>query len=103
VEHEERRNGYIADLLVARGEADVAWQLVRTALSEMSREGAGTVMTLAPPGSYLYAILRRFGFRPTRAETSFTFELVPLDPSLSIAELSDPATWHLTGGDFDVI
>lgn len=103
VDHGERRNGYLADLFVARGDDATAWGLIKVALQQMSAEGAGTVMTLAPPGSPLYATLRRCGFLSTRAETAFSFEIVPLDPSISVAALSDPAEWHLTGGDFDVI
>jgi hypothetical protein len=103
VEHEGRKNGYLADLLAARGDDATAWSLVKAALEYLSAEGAGTVMTLASPGSDLYSTLRRFGFWPTRAATAFSFEIVPLNSLASVAELSDPREWHLTGGDFDVI
>ncbi|MGA7731257.1 MAG: GNAT family N-acetyltransferase [Chloroflexia bacterium] len=103
VDHGERRNGYLADLFVARGDDATAWALIKFALLQMSAEDAGTVMTLAPPGSSLYATLRTCGFLPTRAETAFSFEIVPLDQAISVEALSDPAEWHLTGGDFDVI
>jgi hypothetical protein len=103
VDHGERSNGYIADLLFRRDDEGTAWSLIRFALDQLSRSGAGTVMTLAPPGTVLYATLRRFGFLPTKAETSFSFEVVPLDPNTSIDSFSNPADWHLTGGDFDVI
>lgn len=103
MEHGERRNGYIADIFVARGDLDAAWRLVSYALSRLSEQGAGTVMTLAAPGSDLYSYLRKFGFMPTKAETSFSFEIVPLDRRFDVSANSNPADWHLTGGDFDVI
>lgn len=103
VDHGERRNGYIADIFVARDDKAAAWALIKTALHRLSEMGAGTVMTLAAPGSLLYAILRGCGFLPTRFETAFSFEIVPLDPSISVGALSVPGDWHLTGGDFDVI
>ena len=86
-----------------RGDPGAAWALIKFALQQMSEEGAGTVMTLAPPGAALYSLLRRFGFLPTRSETSFSFEIVPLRDDVSVQQLSDPSDWHLTGGDFDVI
>jgi len=103
VNHGERKNGYLADLFVARGDASAAWTLVKFALQHLSEQGAGTVMTLAPPGGSLYKLLRRFGFLPTRSETAFGFEIVPLRDEISVQQLSDPWEWHLTGGDFDVI
>jgi hypothetical protein len=99
----ERRNGYIADLFMDRSDETVAVALIQAALKRLSQLGAGTVMTLAPPESVLYAKLRRSGFLPTKTETAFTFEIVPLSSDLSIEALSDPKEWHLTGGDFDVI
>lgn len=103
IDHGERRNGYIADLFVRRGDIGAAWSLVKFALEHLSNEGAGTVMTLAPPGSELYSAMRKFGFLPTKNETAFSFELVPLSPDVSVESLANPADWHLTGGDFDVI
>lgn len=103
VGHGERRNGYIADLLVERDAKEVAWALINAALVKMDREGAGTVMTLAPPGSPLYSTFRNCGFLPTKSETAFSFEIVALDPTFEIQSVANPADWHLTGGDFDVI
>ena len=103
VDHAERRNGYIADLFLARGDRTAAVALIRNALWNLSEQGAGTVMMLAPPGSYLYALLRGLGFLPTRSETAFSFEIVPLNDDISVEALADPHNWHLTGGDFDVI
>ena len=103
VDHGERRNGYLADLFVARGDDHAGWALVNAALRYLSEEGAGTLMTLAPPHSPLYSMLRKFGFLPTRTETAFSFEIVPLSPEVSVQSLADPGDWYLTGGDFDVI
>lgn len=101
--HSGRTTGFIADLFVAAGAQGVGWGLIKAALSALSRDGAGTVMTVAPPGSPLYGMFRQCGFIQASAEASFSFELVPLNTALSVDDLSDPADWHLTGGDFDVI
>ncbi len=103
VEQGEHRNGYLADLFVARNDRAAAWALINQALHQLSLEGAGSVMTLAPPGSALYDLYHKLGFLRTRAETAFSFELVPLDPTISVDALSNPRHWYLSGGDFDVI
>ena len=103
VEHDDRKNGYIADLFVSRDDFSAASALIGAALTGLSRQGAGSVMTLAPPGSALYQLLRKCGFLPTHSKTAFNFEIVPLDSAVSVDALRDPRHWHLTGGDFDVI
>jgi hypothetical protein len=60
-------------------------------------------MATGAPGSALYSQLRSVGFLPGRAATSFMFEIVPLNPTIQVPALADPAAWHLTAGDFDVI
>ena len=93
--------GYIADLFTAPDTLNVARALLGTALDDLWRRKAGSVMAAAPPGSSLDHILRTVGFRPMRA--AFSTELVPLDPSLDVAALARRESWHLTAGDFDVV
>jgi hypothetical protein len=99
----ERRTGYIADLVVGRGDRACAAKLIAAALNVLHTQGAGSVMTLAPPRSVTARYFRWLGFLPTAGSTAFTFEVVPLDSTLDLATLSEPADWLLSGGDFDVI
>ncbi len=102
-ERGERLNGYIADVFMAPDDVATAAALVKSALDDLSARGASMVLATAPPGSTLYSRLRGLGFLPTRRGTAFNFEIVPLQPDVEIAALSDPRAWHLTAGDFDVV
>jgi hypothetical protein len=96
-------NGYIADIFMGRKDAATASALVKSALDDLSARGAGMVLASAPPGSPLYHRLRGLGFLPTPRQTAFNFEIAPLQPNIDPARVSDPGTWHLTAGDFDVV
>src|SRR5205823_13434929 len=95
------RTGWIADLFTAPDGERVAAALLTAALDDLWAQGAEWVRALASPGAPLNRLLRAGGLRP--APGAFPFELVPLDPGLDLAALSDPAAWLLTGGDFDVV
>ncbi|MEO6349357.1 MAG: GNAT family N-acetyltransferase [Candidatus Limnocylindrales bacterium] len=92
--------GVLAELLCRDGDRAVANTLVRAALEDLWQRGAGTVHALAPAGGPLEATLRAQGFR-SRPE-AFTFMYVPLS-DVAIGLSRDPALWHLSGADFDVV
>jgi hypothetical protein len=96
-------DGYIADIFVGRNDTATTAALVLSALDNLSARGAGIVLATAAPGSALHRQLRRVGFLPARRWTAFNFEIAPLQPDVDPASLSDPRTWHITAGDFDVI
>ncbi|MDQ5823751.1 MAG: GNAT family N-acetyltransferase [Chloroflexota bacterium] len=98
-----RVNAYIADIFMARNDLATTAALLKCALDDLSARGASMVLATAAPGSTLYRQLRGLGFLPTRRGTAFNFEIVPLQPDVDIAGLSDPRTWHITAGDFDVV
>jgi hypothetical protein len=98
-----RLNGYIADIFMAQDDGATTAALVKSALHDLSARGASMVLATAALGSTLYRQLRGLGFLPTRKETAFNFEIVPLQPNVDIDTLSDPSTWHITAGDFDVV
>jgi hypothetical protein len=98
-----RRNGYIADIFMAQNDIVTLSALLKSALDDLSARGASMVLATAAPGSTLYRRLRGLGFLPTRRGTAFNFEIVPLQPDVDIAGLSDPRDWHITAGDFDVV
>ena len=98
-----RANGYIADMFLGRNDPATASALVMRALDDLSARGVGIVLATAAPGSPLYRQLMRLGFLPARRWTAFNFEIAPLQPGVDLTRLSDPRTWHITAGDFDVI
>lgn len=98
-----RINGYIADIFMARDDTATTAALVKSALDDLSAGGAGMVLATAAPGTTLHRRLKGLGFLPTRGRTAFNFEIVPLQPDVDIAALSDPGAWHITAGDFDVV
>lgn len=97
----ERVTGYIADLFVAPDGDAVTAALLEAALDDLSAQGVGMVLASGAPGSALYRRLRGLGFLPV--QLPFNFEWVPLAPPADPATLADPAAWHLTVGDFDVV
>jgi hypothetical protein len=96
-------NGCIADIFMGRNDAATTSALVKSALEDLSARGAGMVLATAPPGSALYQRLRGLGFLRTPRRMAFNFQIAPLQPDVDPATLSDPRTWHLTAGDFDVV
>lgn len=96
-----RAAGYIADIFTAPDAPNVARALLGTALDNLWQQKAGSVRATAVPGSTLHSLLSMVGFRPMSA--AFGTMIIPFDPSLDVAKLSNGMSWHLTGGDFDVV
>ena len=55
------------------------------------RAKATTVRIAASPGSWLHSFACWAGFTPL--QVGFRFEVVPLNPALDVAELSDSSAW----------
>ncbi len=91
----------IAEVSAAQGDSVGFRSLVRATLARLVKAGVDVVRTLAVPGSFSHAEFRRVGF--LRSRYSFGVEHVALDPALASVDLQDPAVWHLSGGDFDVV
>lgn len=96
-----RPTGYIADLFAAPDAVAIPRVLLGRALGDLWARRVGSVMATALPGSSLDRLLKATGFKPMPA--AFSTEMVPLDPSLDLAHLSEQGSWHLTAGDFDVV
>jgi predicted N-acetyltransferase YhbS len=94
-------NAYIADLFTAPEEREATKALLGGALQDLWRAQAGVVMVTAVPGSCLHRLLREAGGRPSSA--AFQYDLIPLDSSLDIKELANPALWLSSGSDTDVV
>jgi len=101
LESDERITGFVADLFTAPGDMVTARSLLAAALDHFDEAGAGSVLAVAAPGSPHYAQLAKHGFHPL--QTGFSFEVVPLSASVDPAQLGNPAAWHLTVGDFDIV
>lgn len=99
----QRTNGHIADIFAARGDLAVVNCLAVSALEAITRGGGGLAYTLAVPGTDLYKTLRKLGFFATPREHSFSYEAVPLDPSVTLDTVGTANVWHAAGGDSDVI
>jgi hypothetical protein len=95
-----RTSAYLADLQCARSDLQARDALLAYAIAEARRGGAASLHALAVPGSAEFSALRRLGFFPRR---EFRVEIVPLRAGLPLDRLRDPARWHLTGSDFDVV
>jgi hypothetical protein len=96
------RTGFIADLFASRNDRQAVAALALAALESLRISGAGMGVTLAVPGTALYATLRRLGFFSASVNTSFSFEAVPLG-DVEAASLGGAGDWHVAGGDSDVI
>jgi hypothetical protein len=92
--------GWIADLFGLRADREARRALLRWALLLLRQEGVELASALVAHGSQLDAELLAAGF--THGDAG-DFCVIPLDPELSLAGLEDPAAWHLTGGDFDLV
>jgi hypothetical protein len=93
--------GVIADLFADEDDPLAFSALLAAVVDDLDRAGAATVATLALPGSPLEGRLRRAGF--LRRRSSFGVQIVPLDATLPMDVLLDPARWIIAGGDFDVV
>ncbi|MGB3217777.1 MAG: GNAT family N-acetyltransferase [Anaerolineae bacterium] len=96
-----RMTGFIADLFTAPADEPARLALLAQALRVLYDLGAEKVATLALPTSPLYHSLAQAGFRP--ALGAFTVRVRPLAQALDLDTLRQPASWYLTGSDFDVI
>lgn len=94
--------GFVADMLAPRADQAARDALLAAALAEMRAAGAVAATALATPGTWLWTALRRAGFVWGR-KGAFSVQLAPLAASLPLDVLRDPGSWHLAGGDFDVI
>ncbi len=90
-----RRIGYVAESGVVSDEAIVHDMLLAAAVSDLDREGAELVSSLAVPGTPADKALRRAGFLFSWG--SFKVQIVPLQAQTPLS-LSD-----VCGGDFDVV
>jgi hypothetical protein len=76
--------------------------LLGAMIDHAARLGATVFDALVVPNSPEHKSLSRAGFLfedPRQAEV----ELVPLDPELPFETVSDPRSWYLLGGDFDLV
>jgi hypothetical protein len=95
-----RRIGRIADVFAGANDA-AASALLSAAVSDLRARGADSATLLVAVGSRLYATARSAGFFLKRGDYATSF--IPLAEGVEMAAISNPALWHLTGGDFDVI
>jgi hypothetical protein len=93
--------GYVAEVLVPRNEPAVLSTLVAHVSRSLRAEGAHLVAAQIPPGTGLYAALRRAGFIASWGD--FSVQLVPLASALPVQALRDPRNWTMWGGDYDSI
>jgi hypothetical protein len=92
--------GTLADLF-APGDDGALRTILSASLQSLRAAGADRALALSAPGTRVDKALSSAGFVQRRR--GFSFELVPFDEHLPWEELSDPARWHLSGGDFDVV
>jgi GNAT superfamily N-acetyltransferase len=78
----------------------VSFALMRGAIEHLKVLGAESVSTLAIPESPYDQQFNRIGFSRSK---SFGFGVLPLTPDVSREFVNDPRSWHLLGGDFDVV
>ena len=95
------REAVIAEVFAPRADMAAQHGLLRAALEDFYAARAWRIVTLAAPGNWIDAMLRRVGFLPDRH--AFEVMLRPLASGLSLARLSDPAQWFISGADFDVV
>jgi hypothetical protein len=94
-------NAYIGDIFAGPEDRDTVAALVGAALDDLWGMGVGMAMVTAVPGSALYDALRQLGGRPSAA--AFLYDLIPLDETLPIETIADPALWLASGSDSDVV
>ena len=99
----ERRTGYIADIFTARDDLPALAALIAGALESFRQSGVALGLALAVPDTSLQYVIRKLGFQSTPAAMSFSFEAVPLDPTLQLGTQGSIGDWHVAGGDSDVI
>jgi hypothetical protein len=102
VQHEAGRvTGFIADLFTAPADEAARQALLTGVVRLLYDLGAEKIATLAVLATSLHHSLVQAGFRP--ALGAFTVKARPLAQALDLEMLRQPAAWHLTGSDFDVI
>ncbi|MGH0033836.1 MAG: GNAT family N-acetyltransferase [Myxococcota bacterium] len=100
------RGGFIVDLLVAPGEVEAGRALLDTFAETARREGAELLSALRPRSGATGQALGRFGFRriPERLHPQvIRFSVRGLGRFAGRPELVDPASWHLSWADTDVV
>jgi hypothetical protein len=93
-------SAYMAELCAARADVATRNSLLADLIDRLRETPAGSLHTLAIPGTSEFSWLRRAGFLPREA---FTVQFVPLMSSLPVEQMLDRQRWSLTGADFDVV
>lgn len=98
---ESRTTGWIMDLFTAPGDRATRAALLRAALDDLYRSGAGSARALVPVGAPLEAELRRFGFFTSPGH--YDVSMVPAKPDMPASAFRDPNRWLTMLGDFDTL
>lgn len=98
-ESEGRRFAFLAELV--GDDPEVERSLIDDAVGFFTERSVVAIATLAIPGTGLYQAFRRRGFLFTWGR--FAVHWLPLSDDPPLAELRDPNSWEMAGGDYDVI
>jgi hypothetical protein len=93
--------GRIADIFAAADDRTTQDALIKAANRHLARLGADSAATLVAVGSPAYSVFRRNLFLLSRGEYKVSF--ITPSSDVTLEQLSNPADWHLMGGDFDVV
>jgi hypothetical protein len=93
--------GRIADIFAARNDRQTQDALIKAANRHLARMGADSIATLVAVGSPTYSVFQRNLFLLSRGEYKVSF--ITPSSEVTLEQLSNPAVWHLMGGDFDVV
>ena len=96
----EARVAQIVEVFTRPDDRQAFAALLRFALSMISAEGAEVVRTLATPGTLSFEAFRRAGFF---VRGKGMIEHIPLDASLTQAEIGEARDWHFAAADFDAV
>jgi len=94
------RRANVAELLVDPDDNQAAIRLLDSVVHDLYLSGTGTVSTLAPARGHVADVLRSCGFR--RRSVGFTIAAIALDAGPDLEQLTDGASWYVSGADFDV-
>ena len=99
-EKKGERYGVLAEVFAPGDER--AWTtLLRAVIDRLAAAGATHVLALSAPGNPIDRRFARAGF--VTRKNRFSLETALFAEDLSFEALADPAGWHLSGGDFDVV
>jgi GNAT superfamily N-acetyltransferase len=96
----EPRVANIVEVFTHPDDAEAFAALLRFALAMVSATGAEVVRTLAAPGTQAFQAFRRAGFLP---RGKGMIQHIPLDSTLTPAEIGEAKDWHFAAGDFDAV